>query len=129
MTEPQPHLIEAESHGWRTPVVITRIGLLIYSLVIGLAIAGIIVIGALYLHDRRARTSDALKANQAANAANHQAIKRLDALTAELQRLTNPTPQQYREALKEGIKRCLQEPECRKLFPNITEQSTGGGNP
>lgn len=50
---------------------------------------------------------------------NRQSIHRLN-------RLTNPTPQQFREDLKRGLKRCLREPECRRLFPKIRVK-TGRG--
>lgn len=37
----------------------------------------------------------------------------------ELRRLLNPTPEEYREQLQRGIKRCLAEPSCRRLFPGL----------
>lgn len=44
---------------------------------------------------------------------NQDSIHRLDSIL-------KPTPKQYREQLKRGIKLCLAEPECRKLFPQIS---------
>src|SRR3954451_13501412 len=38
----------------------------------------------------------------------------------QLRQITNPTPREYRAQLKRGIRLCLHEPECRKLFPKLT---------
>jgi hypothetical protein len=44
-------------------------------------------------------------------------------VTNELHRLTHPTPAQYRDQLRDGLKRCLREPACRKLFPALRKRA------
>lgn len=46
-----------------------------------------------------------------------------------LDTLLNPTPEQYRRRLREGIERCLREPECRRLFPKIARSTAPAGPP
>lgn len=49
--------------------------------------------------------------------------RQLKSAVRELRRLTNPTPEEYRKQLQEGLKRCLREPACRRLFPAIQARS------
>lgn len=79
---------------------------MVYNILLGLAIAGIVVLGVIVALDITGKI-----------ASNQAAIHRLDRLTKRLDRLTNPTPAQFREQLREGLRRCLAEPECRRLFP------------
>lgn len=55
----------------------------------------------------------------------HQAaiIRRQEKLIAGLNALTHPTHAQYRRQLREGIRRCLREPSCRRLFPKLGRAS------
>lgn len=46
-------------------------------------------------------------------------IAEVERVQEALRKLTQPTPEEYREQLKQGIKRCLQAPECRRLFPGL----------
>lgn len=114
MTDPQPLLVNGEDRGWRTPIVITRLTAAVYSGLISMCFVLVIVAAVFYLNDRHTQTVNRQK---------HDAsqIAQLQAVTRDLKAITNPTPDQYKQQLSEGIKRCLQTPECRKLFPKISE--------
>lgn len=99
----------------REPVVVTRLALFIYSGSIALCFCVVIALGVWYTIDRR---------NQAADRVQYQSaqIQRLQDVTSQLKKITSPTPEQYRQQIKEGIQRCLDEPECKKLFPTIEDK-------
>jgi hypothetical protein len=111
VTEERPHLKAVEPSepvvvAPASAVIVTRRGLLVYSLAIGLAIAGVVLLGVVVVVQSRK-----------VGVQNRASIVRLDKLTHELEVLTHPTPDQFRAQLVRGIKLCLREPECRKLFP------------
>lgn len=101
---------------------LTRRGLFIFSLLLGLALAGVVLLG-IYGYFQFDSQNDDIGVQSDANAL---AIKRLDRVTKELKKITNPTPAQYRKALKADLERCLREPECRKLFPGIAKKANRG---
>jgi hypothetical protein len=86
---------------------VSRRGWLIYSIAVSVAICLAIGGGVVMFLKLNELTKD-----------NHTSIRRLD-------RLTHPTPAQFREDLKNGIKRCLAEAECRRLFPGIRRDRRG----
>jgi hypothetical protein len=47
-------------------------------------------------------------------------------LINELHEITHPTPAQADRQLREGIRRCLSRPLCRRLFPQIARVSSTG---
>lgn len=108
----EPIVIETRPEG---ELPVTRGGLFIYSTAIAIALL-LIIAGGTYMFIELGRQARV-------NAKN---IERLDDLTERLTALTNPTPEQFRKQLAEGIKRCLKFPECRKLFPNVSAPTRRG---
>lgn len=46
-------------------------------------------------------------------------VETLNAVVNRLNAVTNPTPDQFRRQLREGVRRCLAEPDCRRLVPGV----------
>lgn len=102
--------------GRRKGDFVTRRQLLVAGAIVGVAMAltlGAVVWIAFRINDFQ---QDQIAKNTKIN-------EKQDALIDGLRKLTNPTPEEYRRALKEGIERCLKEPTCRELFPRLGKRS------
>lgn len=112
--------VTVEQGRWKSPVVVTKLSIFIYSAAIALCFCVVIALSVWYLLDRRQQAADRAEEQQ-------EQIAQLQSVTRQLRVIQNPTPEEYRARLKEGIERCLQEPECKRLFPTI--ENDGGSNP
>lgn len=92
----------------------------IYSAAIALCFVAVIGFGIWYLLDRRSQVNERAEEQKVE-------ITQLREITAHLQEIENPTPEQFRARLKEGIERCLKEPSCKALFPTIDDNGGQGG--
>ena len=99
------------------PVLITRRAIVLGGAIIGLGIAIALAGAGIAL----LLISDQVDANQETNARQRESIRALKDVTERLNRLTNPTPAEYRRQLERGIRRCLKEPKCRALFPRLRD--------
>lgn len=94
----------------QTTVAFTQRGMVVFSLILGLVFAIVIILGVFALSE--------FKKQSRINTVN---IHQLQDVNKQLKFILKPTPAQYRKQLKEGIKRCLAEPSCRKLFPKVVK--------
>lgn len=93
-------------------------GGVVVGVVLGILVAAAIVGGHLLLDYRSneiAHNTDRSEDAARTNRRQARLIHRLDVLT-------HPSPAQYRRQLREGIRRCLREPSCRRLFPALASR-------
>ena len=83
---------------------------IILSVVMVMTLASVVVI---------ALVVNSIQQNEIQN--NRDSIQRLDRVTGELRALTDPTPEQYRQQVADGLKRCAQEPACRNAIRSLTK--------
>lgn len=103
---------------------VTKRTLIMCSMIVGVALALVLVacaIGGYLILDYR---SDEIAHNR--DRASHEAaVNRKQAeLIRDLRALTHPTPAQADRQLREGIRRCLSRPLCRRLFPGLRARSS-----
>jgi hypothetical protein len=106
---------------------VTKRTLIVCSLIVGfglaLALGGVIWIAFAINNvqqDEISHNSDRTAKEAATN-------RRQARLIHDLRVITHPTPAQYRRQIREGIKRCLREPRCRRLFPALARSARSGG--
>lgn len=96
----------------RSTVAFTQRGMIVFTLLLGLVLALLVLLGAFVVIQ--------FSNQQQINTRN---IKQLDAVTADLKALLDPSPQQYNKQLRDGLKRCLASRRCRRLFPEATREA------
>lgn len=103
--------------GRRKSDFVTRNMFITGGIIIGLGLA--LALGGVLLMALKVNSiqQDAIKKNSEINAAQNRVLRKL-------RQLTQPTPAEYREQLKEGIKRCLSEPSCKDLFPTLKDTAS-----
>jgi hypothetical protein len=101
--------VQIETKGWKSPVVVTRLSLYIYSGAIALCFVLVILFGVWYLLDRRDTAAQHAQEQQAE-------IQQLQQVTNDLNAVKNPTPEQFKLRVKEALQSCLNDPDCKKLL-------------
>jgi hypothetical protein len=92
----------------------------VVGIMMAITVASIVVI-AIVINNIQ---GDQIRHNNEINHKQTKLLKVQSKLIKDLRGITHPTRSQYRSQLKRGIKLCLREPSCRKLFPTLKAQTT-----
>jgi hypothetical protein len=105
---------------WSEAIILTRGAAIAFCSMLGLTIAALCVLAFTYVTGAQER-GQALREQQAklseVAAGNTEAIR-------QIRVLTDPTPQEFQERLRENVRRCRAIPQCTRLFPNLDDTTS-----